>query len=379
MSDVDVTIVGGGIVGCAVAAGAASAGLATVLVERASLLGAGVTSRNSEVVHGGMYYPTGSLKARFCVEGRRLLKSFCDDHGVRYRECGKLVVAVEADEIAELERLFALGEANGVEDLRLIDGVEVAGLEPEIQAVAALWSPRTAVIDAEGATRAYGLQARHAGAQIMTVAEVRGLARGADGWRVSVEPPGGGGREGWTHTSRWVVNAAGLFSDRVAALAGIDVDARGWRLRWVKGNYFGISHRHDGRVGRLVYPVPPRDRSSLGVHLCLDLAGRMRLGPDVEPMPPGADEDYSVDPGRLEDFFAGGRRFLPFLEREDLAPDMCGLRPRLAAWRPGGFCDFVMRREDGDAEGLINLVGIESPGLTSAPALARQVVEWIAG
>ena len=211
----------------------------------------------------------------------------------------------------------------------------------------------------------------------MTGAELTRLERESAGWLVTVEPPVGSGREGWSHTSGWVVNAAGLYSDRVAALAGIDIDARDWRLRWSKGNYFGISPRHDGRVSRLVYPVPPPDGASLGVHLCLDLAGRMRLGPDVELLPPSAGEDYSVDAERRDAFFAGGRRFLPFLELEDLTADTCGLRPRRAIWRKGRFTDFVVEQEAGDLAGLINLVGIESPGLTCAPALARQVVDWV--
>ncbi len=377
MPDVAVTVVGGGIVGCAVAARTAAAGLATVLVERGPQLGGGITSRNSGVAHGGMHYPTGSLKARFCVDGRRLLKTFCEHHRVGYRECGKLIVAVEQAEVGELERLFAIGEDNGVEDLRLLDAADVASLAPSIRAVAALWSPRTAIVDAEGAARAYGRAARNADAQIMTGAECVRLDRETDGWRVDVEPPAGSGRERWTHTSRWVVNAAGLYSDRVAALTGLDVDELGWRLRWTKGNYFTVSPRHDGCVERLVYPVPPQDGSSLGVHLCLDLAGRLRLGPDVEPLPPRAGEDYTVDPGRRDAFFAGASRFLPFLAPDDLTPDMSGLRPRRTVWWRDGFADFVVRRETGDQAGLINLVGIESPGLTAAPAIARQVAEWI--
>jgi L-2-hydroxyglutarate oxidase LhgO len=377
MADVEVTVIGGGIVGCAVAARAAGAGLSTVLLERGPNLGGGTTSRNSEVAHGGMYYRPASLKARFCVEGRRLLKGFCAQQDVRYRECGKLVVAVDPAEIPELERLFALGQANGVEDLRLLDGAETASLEPAVRAVAALWSPRTAVLDAEGATRALARVARAADANIMTGAECVGLRRQPDGWRLEVAPPAGGGRQGWNHTSRWVVNAAGLYSDRVAALAGIDIDRRGWRLRWVKGNYFAVSPRHDGRVSRLIYPVPPRDGSSLGVHLCLDLSGRMRLGPDVEPQPLGCREDYQVDPHRKEAFYQGSQRFLPFLAPEDLSPDMCGLRPRLLSWWQDGWSDFIIEREQGDHEGLINLVGIESPGLTAAPAIAGQVVSWL--
>jgi L-2-hydroxyglutarate oxidase LhgO len=377
MADIDVTVVGGGIVGCAVAARTATMGLGTVVIERGPLIAGGTTSRNSEVVHGGMYYPPGSHKARLCVAGRRQLKAFCAEAGVRYHECGKLIVAVDADEIPALETLLARGQENGVEDLRLLDSDEIAAMEPDVRAVAALWSPRTSVLDAEGCARAYAQRARAAGAQIMTDAEVTRLDREGDAWRVQVDPPAGGGREGWAHTSRWVVNAAGLYGDRVAAMAGIDVDARRWRLRWVKGNYFAISPRHDGRVARLVYPVPPRDGSSLGVHLCVDLAGRMRLGPDVEPQEVGADEDYAVDPDRCEAFFTGGRRFLPFLEPDDLSPDICGLRPRRVAWWEDGFADFVIAREEDDLAGLINLVGIESPGLTSAPAIADDVAAWI--
>jgi len=377
MPDVDVTVVGGGIVGCAVAARSAAAGLTTVVVERGPQVGGGITSRNSEVVHGGMYYRPGSRKARHWVEGRRLLRDFCAQQGVQYRACGKLIVAVSADEVAELEQLLALGQANGVEDLRLLDGTEVANLEPAVTAVAALWSPHTAIVDAEGATRALARMAQAHGTSLMTGAECTGLVRNPAGWQVTVLPPAGGGREGWQHSSRWVVNAAGLYADRVAALAGVDVAGRGWTQRWVKGNYFAISPRHDGKVSRLVYPVPPRDGSSLGVHLCLDLAGRLRLGPDVEPLPLGASEDYTVDPQRLDAFLAGGRRFLPFLEREDLGPDLCGLRPRLLSWWQDGWADFVISREEGDLAGLINLVGIESPGLTSAPAIAREVVEEI--
>lgn len=374
MADLDVTIIGGGIVGCAVAAECAARGHTTVLLEREPALARGTTSRNSEVAHGGMYYAEGSAKARLCVRGRRLLKSFCAAANVRYRECGKLIVAVTPAELGELERLYRLGVANGVEDLALLDAADIARLEPEVRAVGALLSPRTAVLDAEGAAKAFAARARAAGAVIMTGSEARGLAAAPGGWRVMVQPGAGSIREGWSHTSRWVVNAAGLHADRVAALAGVDVDARGWRLDWVKGNYFAISARHDGRVARLIYPVPPADGSSLGIHLCLDLAGQMRLGPDVEPLAGRAREDYGVDPRRADAFFASASSFLPFLERDDLNGGTCGLRPRFA----DGPRDFVLQRETGDLAGLVNLVGIESPGLTSAPAIAEVVAAWLA-
>jgi len=377
MADVDCTIIGGGIVGCAIAAELAGRGLGTVLVEQEEAVGRGTTSRNSEVSHGGMYYPAGSLKARFCVEGRRLLKAFCAAHGVDYRECGKLIVATDPAEIPDLERLLALGTANGVEDLQLLDAAGLRRLEPEVSGCAALHSPRTGIVDAEGATRAWAHLAAGAGGQVLTSVRVTGLARQAGEWTVDIAPAADGRREGWRHTSRVVVNAAGLWADRVAALAGIDTAARGWTLHLVKGNYFRVASAHAGRLSRLVYPVPPRHGTSLGVHVCLDLGGQLRLGPDVEHLaadPRDAGFDWRVDPARRDTFWAGAHRFLPWLAAEDLEPGLSGLRPKLV---PQGFADFVVCREEGELAGLINLVGIESPGLTSAAALAREVARLV--
>jgi len=371
-------------VGCALAAQVSGQGLSTVLLEMESGLARGTTSRNSEVSHGGMYYPTGSLKARFCVRGRRLLKEFCDLAKVGYRECGKLIVAVEEEETSHLERLFTLGNANGVEDLEMVGAADLAVMEPQIRAVAALHSPRTAILDVEGATKAYAGLAAERGSQVMTGARVSGLEPVADGWKVDIAGSADGRREGWSHTSRFVINAAGLWADRVAALAGIDVVARGWELKLSKGNYFAVSDIHADRVSRLIYPVPPAAGTSLGVHVCLDLGGQMRLGPDLQKYPAdprGAqpdtarpDLDYSVDPARGDSFFEDARRFLPWLKREDLTPSMCGFRPKLETEK---FADFVISREEGDLAGLINLVGIESPGLTCAPAIAEHVGELL--
>jgi len=192
MFDLDVTVIGGGIVGCAVAAEVSRLGLSTVLLEMESGLGRGTTSRNSEVSHGGMYYPTGTLKARYCVAGRRLLKEFCGTAGVGYRECGKVIVAVEDAELPELERLLALGQTNGVEDLRIIDAAELIAMEPDVRAKAGLLSPRTAIFDAEGAARAYARMASEQGAQVLTGSRVIGLDRFQDGWKVTITPTGDG-------------------------------------------------------------------------------------------------------------------------------------------------------------------------------------------
>lgn len=378
MADIDCTIVGGGIVGCAVAAELAGRGYSTVLLEMEDGLGRGTTSRNSEVAHGGMYYPEGSLKARFCVEGRRLLKSFCEEAGVGYRECGKLIVATTPEEVPYLEKLLARGRENGVEDLSLLDGAAVRRLEPEVSACAALHSPRTGIFDAEGAARAWAHRAGGYGAQVLTSSRVTSLERRGAEWSVGITPAGDARREGWTHTSRHVVNAAGLWADRVAALAGVDIVGRGWALHLVKGNYFAVAGSHHGRVGRLVYPVPPAHGASLGVHVCLDLGGQVKLGPDVEHLerdPRDCGFDWRVDPARRDSFWEGAHRFLPWLAAADLEPAMSGLRPKLV---PTGFADFVVCREEGELAGLVNLVGIESPGLTSAAALAREVGRLVA-
>jgi L-2-hydroxyglutarate oxidase LhgO len=378
MTDIAVTVIGGGVVGCAVADAAARAGLGTVLLEREPALARATTSRNSEVMHGGMYYPPDSLKARFCVQGRRLARAFAAEHGVGYRECGKLIVAVDPAEVPALRELCARGRENGVEDLQLLDTDALRRLEPDVRAVAALHSPRTAICDAEGLARALARRAGEHGAQVMLAAPVHGLTPETGGWRVEVGAAER--REGWSHRSRCVVIAAGLHSDRLARAAGIDVDARGWRQVLVKGNYFGVDPRHRGRVRHLVYPLPPADVAALGVHLCLDLADGMRLGPDSEaPLPAGADPDavsWAVDPGRGEAFWRGANRYLPWLAPEDLTPAMSGLRPKLSA---GSFRDFVVDVGADGLEGLVTLAGIDSPGLTAAMAIGEHVAQTLAG
>jgi L-2-hydroxyglutarate oxidase LhgO len=283
---------------------------------------------------------------------------------------GKLIVAISEAEEPELERLLDLGRENGVEGLRFLTAGELHRMEPHVKATAALYSSCTAVLDAEGAACAYARLATDRSAQILTGAPVDRLTKKEGAWLVEVSA---GQREGWAHRSRWVVNAAGLYSDRIAALAGLDIGAEGLHLHWVKGNYFSLPPARQGLVQHLIYPVPPANGSSLGIHLCLDLGGQIRLGPDMEPVSPV--EDFRVDPERGRQFFESASGFLPFLTEEELTPAMAGIRPKLAADR---FADFVVRQEVGDLEGLINLIGIDSPGLTSSPALAEAVAELIA-
>lgn len=365
MADTPLTVVGAGVVGLAVAARLAPRFPELIVLERRERHGSETSSRNSEVVHGGMYYPTGSLKARLCVRGKHLLYELCERLDVPHRRIGKLIVAMSAGETAELERLFALGRANGVE-LTLVGRDECRRLEPEVPAVAALVSPTTGIVSAHGLMDALLHEARRQGALLQPRAELVAIERNGQEYRLEIRTPEG--QE--TLTSERVVNAAGLEADRVAALAGIDVDAAGYRLHWWKGSYFAVTGRKAGLVSHLVYPVPTR--VSLGVHAVLGLDGRLRFGPDAEHLAERR-ADYSVDESKRAAFGDAVRRLVPGITDSDLTPDIAGIRPKLQG--PGeGVRDFVIAEESSRGlAGFVNLVGIDSPGLTSAPAIAEEV------
>ena len=367
--ELDVAVIGAGAVGLAVAAALARAGRSVAILEHESGIARGTTSRNSQVIHAGLYYPEGSWKARLCVAGRERLYERCARLGVPHRQLGKLVVAVESDEVSTLERIGALGTANGAPGLEVIDGDAVRRLEPAVRAVAALWSPTTGIVDAHALSVSWLAEAETHGAALALRHEVVSLEHAGDRWRVgAIEPDGGRADLGCAA----VVNAAGLDADRIAALAGIDVDARGWRQHPCKGDWFALAPGAPLRVQRLVYPVP--HGAGLGVHVTLDLGGRLLLGPDAEYVDAIR---YDVDPRKAEAFAAAAGRYLPGLRAEWLTPDQAGIRPKLAG--PGeAFRDFVV--EEGSAHGksgLVNLIGIESPGLTAAPAIAERVVELL--
>jgi L-2-hydroxyglutarate oxidase LhgO len=369
--DCDVLVVGGSVVGLACCAALARAGRSVLLVERHLRLATEVTSRNSQVVHAGLYHPPDSWKARLCVAGREALYERCRRLGLPHRRTGKLVVATQPEEVAELERLHALGTANGAPGLEILDGHEVRRREPDVRAVAALWSPASGIVDAPELCLSFAAEAEAHGAAIALGREVVGIEPARPGFRVALRDAEGG-RDSLACAA--LVNAAGLASDAVAALAGIDVDARGLRQHPCKGDYFALAPGAPLRLAHLVYPVPAG--AGLGIHVTLDLGGRIRFGPDacyVDRL------EYGVDASKAEAFACAVRRYLPALRTEWLSPDQAGIRPRRAG--PGeGFHDFAI--EDAAADGLpalVNLAGIESPGLTAAPAIAARVVEMLAG
>jgi L-2-hydroxyglutarate oxidase LhgO len=370
MADTSLTIVGAGAVGLAVAARLAPSHPDLVILERRDRHGQETSSRNSEVIHAGMYYPTGTLKARLCVRGNRLLYEWCERQGVPHRRITKLIVATAPGEVSELERLLLLGRANGVE-LSMRTGEECRRLEPHVPAVAGLLSPDTGIVSAHGLMDALAGSARARGAILQTRAEVLALERRDHDFRLTVRTPDGVE----SLTSERVVNAAGLEADTVAALAGIDVDTAGYRLHWWKGSYFAVTGAKARLVSRLVYPVPTH--ISLGVHAVLGLDGRLRFGPDVDP--PNRRLDYGVDDAKRPAFGEAVRRLFPGIADGDLSPDIAGIRARRQG--PGdGFRDFVIAEEGARGRpGLVDLVGIESPGLTSALAIAEEVDRLLAG
>lgn len=369
MADTPLTIVGAGVVGLAVAARVARRFPDTVVLERHDRPGSGASSRNSEVIHAGLYYPKDSLKARLCVRGNRLLYEACEAHRIPCRRTGKIVVAMAEGEEPEIERLHAQGQANGAE-LERLTGDGCRALEPHVPATTGLLSPTTGIVSAHGLMDALLHQALEGGALLQARAELVGLERRDRDYRLTVRSPDGVEEV----TSERVVNAAGLHSDVVAALAGLDIDAAGYRIHWWKGSYFAVSGAKAGLLSRLVYPVPTD--VSLGVHAVLGLDGRVRFGPDAEYIPDRR-LDYAVDEERRAEFGEAVRRLVPQISDQDLSPDLAGIRAKLQA--PGeGFRDFVVAEEsERGLPGLVNLMGIDSPGLTSSLALAEEVERYL--
>lgn len=373
METVQALVIGAGVVGLAVARALAQQGLETLVLEREGAVGQGISARNSEVIHAGLYYPPGSRKARCCVRGRDLLYAYCESRAVPHRRCGKLLIATAPAQRPALEALAAQAAANGVGDLRWLSAAEARAMEPALRAEAALLSPSTGIVDSHALMLALQADLEAAGGQVLLQARVVSWQTAADGLHVlRVQSSDGEVSE---LGARVLVNAAGLWATSLAqASTGLPP---GLRTAFCKGSYFGLQGR--APFGRLIYPMPEDD--GLGVHLTLDLGGQARFGPDVEWLPEDQAPDrldYAVDPRRRAAFTEAVRRFWPDLPNDALQPAYSGVRPKLH--RPGDpALDFQI---DGPARhghtGLVHLLGIESPGLTSCLALAEHVLESLA-
>jgi L-2-hydroxyglutarate oxidase LhgO len=367
--EVDVVVVGAGVVGLATAAALARSRRGVLVLERHGQIACEISSRNSEVIHAGIYYPEGSLKARMCVEGRERLYRYCEDRGVSHRQLGKIIVATCQEEVGILEELRERGLRNGVAGLEMLSAAEVRRREPALRAVAGLFSPRTGIVDSHALCLSYAAEAESHGAQIALRTRVLEIDPIGNGFRVTAVAGDG---EASAVDCAAVVNAAGLAGDAVAELVGIDIDERGYRLHPCKGDYFSLAPGAPLRVTRLIYPV--HTAAGLGIHATLDLGGRIRFGPDTTYVD---SVHYDVDAKKAESFAEAVRRYLPGIRTEWLSPDYAGVRPKLAP--PGeSFRDFVIEEEsEAGLPGFVNLIGIESPGLTAAGAIAERVVELL--
>lgn len=364
-------MIGGGVVGLAVAAAAARPGRSVVVLERHEAWGRETTSRNSEVVHAGLYYPPGSLKAELCVAGRERLYARCEREGIPHRRLGKLVVACADKERAALGTLLRNGEACGAGALEVLEAEELQRREPSVRGVAALWSPESGIVDGHALCLSLAAEAEAGGVFLALRHRVLGVSVENGSLLELLDPAGAP----LTLYAERVVNAAGLEADRLAAMSGVDVAARGMRIHPCKGDYFALAPGVGLELRHLVYPVPVAAGAGagLGIHATLDLAGRIRFGPDTEYVEA---PHYAVDASKAEVFATAIRRYLPGVRAESLTPDYAGVRPKLAG--PGeGFRDFYIGEASG-SPGWVHLIGIESPGLTAALAIGVRVAGLLA-
>jgi L-2-hydroxyglutarate oxidase LhgO len=363
METANIVIIGAGVVGLAVAAKLSEKNEAVYIIEKNQKFGQETSSHNSCVIHSGIHYPKNSLQAKLCVKGNLMLYRICEEHRIPYKKLGKLTVAIEEEEIDELEKLMRMGQDNGVEGLKFLNKEDVKKLEPNIDVAKALYSPSTGIVEPDELMNHFYAQARKNNAVLATETEVTSLRKLEDGYEVSGISVG----EKFSLTAKTVINCAGLYSDKVASMVGIDVDNVGYRLHPCKGDYFRLVGKPP--VKMLVYPVPKG--AGLGIHLTPDLSGSVRLGPNayyVDKI------DYQVESDEKE-FREDVGRFLPLIRERQIQADSSGIRPKLQGPK-NGFKDFVIRHEaDKDLFGFINLIGIESPGLTAAPSIGEYVSE----
>jgi len=365
MEEAKIVVIGAGVVGLAVAAKISEGNQDVYVVEKNARFGQETSSHNSGVIHSGIHYPKNSLKARLCVKGNSMIYDICEEYKIPYKRLGKLTVAITDEEIDELEKLRKMGEENGVEDLRMLDKEDVKKLEPKVEVNKALLTPSTGIVEPDELMNYFYAKAHKNGVVLAPETEVTGIRKVNDQYEIG----GVSVHEKFTIRAETVVNCAGLYSDKVAEMVGLDAEKLGYRLHHCKGDYFRLAGKPPVKI--LVYPVP--EGPGLGIHLTPDLAGSVRLGPNayyVDKI------DYQVE-SKEEEFREGVRRYLPSIDEYRIQVDSAGIRPKLQG--PGqGFRDFIIRHEkDRDLFGFINLVGIESPGLTATPAIGEFVLEII--
>lgn len=371
MMDADITIIGAGVVGLAIAEKLSLEYNNVFLIEKHQSFGQETSSRNSEVIHAGIYYTEDSLKARLCVEGKWLLYDYCKKYAVPFNNCGKLIVATSEEEIDIIEGIRQTAIKNGVDDLLVLGREQIAELEPNIFALKALFSPSTGIVDSHSLMKQYETNSYNNGCQIVYGSEVTGIRQTENGYNIDLLDAD---KKDYSFTTRFVINSAGLTSDKISEMVGITDESL--KILFCKGEYFRINPPKNRLIKRLVYPVPHQNLEGIGIHVTIDLGGGVKLGPDVKYLDSNI-YDYKLTVSKQEAFYKSAKKFLPFLEFDDLAPEMAGIRPKIQ--KPGEpLSDFyIMEETDRGYPGFINLIGIESPGLTSSIAIAKYVENLI--
>lgn len=368
MDRVDIAIIGAGIVGLAIAKELSEKfkDRDIVLLDKNHSYGQESSSRNSEVIHAGIYYTPGSLKAKLCLEGKKQLYEICERQQIKYKKLGKLIVATNDAEIRQINELLERGRMNGVEGLEIINAKRIKQLEPNAKALAALYSPSTGIVDTHNVMRYFIKTAKANGVMLSFDSEVTACKKVDDAYLIEIN------NGEYTFVSKNVINSAGLSAHKIAEMVGIDPVKSGYKINYLKGEYFSCSKKD--LVNGLVYPVPQKENTFLGIHTVTDLAGGLKFGPSAFYV---NEIDYNVDNNNKNAFIKSIKRYLPEVKIEDLSPDQAGIRPKLPVVH-GIEPDFVINEEtDKGFPGFINLIGIESPGLTASPAIAKCVTELI--
>jgi L-2-hydroxyglutarate oxidase LhgO len=368
--DASVTIIGAGVIGLAIAEKLSEKYRNVYVIEKHPTFGQETSSRNSEVIHAGIYYLQGSLKAKLCVEGKTLLYDYCDKYDIPYKNCGKLIVATNEHEVSVIESIKEHARKNGV-DLVMIERDQVSEMEPEVFALKALYSPTTGIVDTHSLMKRFETNALNNGAQIVYGSEVTEIRRIEKGYEITLMDADG---QNFRFTSGILINSAGLTADRVSEMAGIN--DKNLKIYFCKGEYFRIRPPKNRLIKRLVYPVPRENMEGIGIHVTVEMEGGVKLGPDVTYLESNI-YDYKVSPSKQEAFWESAKRFLPFIEYDDLLPEMAGIRPKTQK-QGDPIRDFYIKEESARGYcGLINLIGMESPGLTSCISIANYVLKLV--
>lgn len=368
--DTDITIIGAGVIGLAIGENLSGKSGNIFIIEKHSTFGQETSSRNSEVIHAGIYYPQGSLKSILCVEGKNLLYEYCRKHDIPYNNCGKLIVATTPEEVGIIEGIRETARKNGVY-LEIMEKDQIAAFEPNIFALKALYSPTTGIVDTHRLMKQFETAIINNGGHMVYRSEVTGIKKIDEGYEITILDSD---RQYFSFTTRILINSAGLVADKISEMAGIK-DER-LAIHFCKGEYFRMKPPKNKLIKMLIYPVPYENMEGIGIHVTIDMAGGVKLGPDVTYLESN-DFDYSVTASKQEAFWNSARKFLPFLEFDDIYPEMAGIRPKTQK-KGDSIRDFyIMEESEKGFKGFINLIGMESPGLTSCLAIGNYICKLV--